>query len=155
MKISKLTDYGILVLNHLASIGSVRQSTEEIACATSLAVPTVRKVLKVLMDSGLVQAQRGKGGGYRLSRAPSDIPLLTVVEAFEGRMRLTECSTEGSDCEITETCSLSDHWGSINDILLLVLGGISLEELRNPALLNRIRHSLESASERIRLVAVD
>lgn len=155
MKISKLTDYGILVLNQLADVGSGRQSTDDLANATSLTVATVRKVLKVLVDAGLVKAQRGSKGGYWLSRAPSDIPLLAVVEAFEGQLQMTECSTADNECEITDACSLSGHWGSINQILLLVLNNISLEELRNPALLNRIRDSLESASERIRLVKLD
>ena len=73
LKISKLTDYGVVVLNELAQAGGVKLSTDDIACKTGLAMPTVRKVMKALVDSGLVLAQRGARGGYRIARAPGQI----------------------------------------------------------------------------------
>ncbi|PIQ39347.1 MAG: SUF system Fe-S cluster assembly regulator, partial [Thalassolituus sp. CG17_big_fil_post_rev_8_21_14_2_50_53_8] len=69
LKIGKLTDYGVVVLNELAQAGAVKLSTDDITGLTGLALPTVRKVMKALVDSGLVIAQRGARGGYRLARA--------------------------------------------------------------------------------------
>lgn len=138
MKISKMTDYGVLVLNHLADAGGVKQSTDDIAKALSLSVPTVRKVLKILVDQGLVQARRGAHGGYRLTRSPVQITLLSVVEAFEGTLHLTECSVSDTQCDITTSCSLADNWGGINQIVAHLLGAISLSDIRNPESLQRL-----------------
>jgi len=155
MKISKLTDYGILVLNHLARTGVTLQSTEEIATATALPLPTARKVMRTLTESGLVLARRGSKGGYRLSRSPAQIPLLAIVEAFEGRVSLTECSSETVNCDIQPHCSLADNWGGINFVLTTVLAGISLNDIRNPDKLSRMMSTFRGANEQIHVVNID
>ncbi|WP_221799714.1 SUF system Fe-S cluster assembly regulator [Oceanobacter mangrovi] len=155
MKIGKLTDYGVLVLNHLARTGVNLQSTEEIATATGIPLPTARKVMRTLVDAGLVLARRGAKGGYRLGRSPAQIPLLAIVEAFEGKLTLTECSSTESDCEITEQCSLAGNWVGINQVLGMVLAGISLNDIRHPAGLQRLADSFKSSNEHIHLVSID
>lgn len=144
MKISKMTDYGILVLNHLSDVGGIKQSTDDIATALSLSVPTARKVLKILVDSGLVSARRGAHGGYRLTRSPGQISLLHIVEAFEGKLYLTECSSVDDVCDITDSCSLSGHWGGINQIISRLLASISLADIRDPESLARFTQSWQN-----------
>ena len=63
LRIGKLTDYGLVVLNQLAKAGAMKLSTDDIAQATGLTVATVRKVMKAIVDAGLVIAQRGSKGG--------------------------------------------------------------------------------------------
>ncbi len=132
LKISKLTDYGVVVLNELAQAGGVKLSTDDIACKTGLAMPTVRKVMKVLVDSGLVLAQRGARGGYRIARAPGQIRMLDVVQAFEGPVAVTECATDDTLCDITDSCSLASNWGGINQLITQVLSRVTLEDIRQP-----------------------
>lgn len=155
MKISKLTDYGILVLNQLARTGVTLQSTEEIAAATALPLPTARKVMRTLVDSGLVLAKRGSRGGYRLSRSPARIPLLSIVEAFEGKVNLTECSDETVRCDIQDQCSLAGNWGGINFVVKTVLAGISLNDIRDPQSLSKMMASFQPSNEQIQLVSID
>ncbi|UXD88038.1 MULTISPECIES: SUF system Fe-S cluster assembly regulator [Thalassolituus] len=132
LKISKLTDYGVVVLNELAQAGAVKLSTDDITGLTGLALPTVRKVMKALVDSGLVSAQRGARGGYRLARAPGQIRMLDVVQAFEGPVALTECAADDHQCDITASCSLSSNWGGINQLITQVLARVTLQDIRNP-----------------------
>ena len=73
LRISKLTDYGTLVLAHLSSDDVNLTSAAEVASATGIALPTVSKLLKSMAKSGLVTSARGAQGGYRLSRDASDI----------------------------------------------------------------------------------
>lgn len=152
LKISKLTDYGVVVLDQLARAGSVKQSTDDIGEATALPLPTVRKVMKALADAGLVIAQRGAKGGYRIARAPEQIRILDVVQAFEGPVALTECSTDDHQCEIIEACSLSSSWGGINTLLMQVLARVTLEDVRNPQIQDRLYKDLIDQSHRIQLV---
>ena len=132
LRIGKLTDYGLVVLNQLAKAGAMKLSTDDIAQATGLTVATVRKVMKAIVDAGLVIAQRGSKGGYRIALAPAQISVLDVVQAFEGPISLTECSADDNNCEITESCSLASNWTGINDLLLGVLGNITLADISNP-----------------------
>ncbi|WP_419811009.1 SUF system Fe-S cluster assembly regulator [Bacterioplanoides sp.] len=152
LKIGKLTDYGIVVLDQLARAGSVKLSTENIVDSTGLPLPTVRKVMKALADSGLVIAQRGARGGYRLALAPSQIRILDVVQAFEGPVALTECSVDNHQCDITAHCSLSSSWGGINTLMMRVLARVTLDDIRKPEMQDRLYRDLVDQSDRIQLI---
>jgi len=132
LKIGKLTDYGIVILNELAHAGGKKLSTEDIVSQTRLALPTVRKVMKALADSGLVITQRGAKGGYRIARAPGQIRILDVVQAFEGPVAVTECATDDTACDITDSCSLASNWGGVNQMITQVLSRVTLADIREP-----------------------
>ncbi len=151
-RIGKMTDYGLVVLNQLAQGAVQKRSTEDIAHTTGLTIPTLRKVMKGLVDAGLVNAQRGAKGGYRIALAPQQISVLDVVQAFEGPVSLTECSAEDNACEITDSCSLSSNWSGINDLLLRVLGGITLDDLRHPEVQDQLSQDITQQLHRIQLV---
>src|ERR1700722_11298961 len=69
LRLSKLTDYAVVVLVRLSRDMGV-QTSPGIAATTGIPEPTVAKVLKTLAAGGLVASQRGARGGYRLMRAP-------------------------------------------------------------------------------------
>lgn len=131
LRMSKFTDYGVLVLNAMAEVGALRLSTEDLANNTQLSVATVRKVMKTLVDHGFVLAQRGAGGGYRLARAASQIRILDIVEAFEGPIMIADCVDVDYECEVPN-CTLVNHWSGINKLLEQFLARVSLEDIREP-----------------------
>ncbi|MAD43401.1 MAG: SUF system Fe-S cluster assembly regulator [Oceanospirillaceae bacterium] len=147
LKIGKLTDYGVVVLNELARAGGMKLSTDDIVCKTGLPLPTVRKVMKALADAGLVIAQRGARGGYRIARAPGQIRILDIVQAFEGPVAVTECATDETSCDITDTCSLASNWGGINQLITQVLSRVTLADIREPERqLKLVRESMPMTS---------
>lgn len=154
LRISKMTDYGVVVLNKMVDAGAVRLSTEDLLQATQLPMPTIRKVMKTLSDAGLVIAQRGAKGGYRLARAASQIRVLDIVQAFEGPISLTECSSDDAQCEIIDSCSLSTSWNGINQLLVQMLSSVSLQDLRRPDRQQQLLESTLPISPLIDLVNV-
>lgn len=140
LRVSKFTDYGVVVLNAMADAGALKQSAEELSEATGLSLATVRKVMKTLVDNGFVIAQRGAGGGYRLALSAAQIRILDIVEAFEGPIAITDCAHDQHQCEI-EQCPLGSRWTSINSWLVEFLARISLQDLRDP---NRQQHKIEA-----------
>lgn len=108
--------------------------------------------MRALVDAGLVIAQRGAKGGYRIARAPDQIRILDVVQAFEGPIALTECSNDEHDCDITENCSLSSSWGGINKLLMQVMAQVTLEDVRKPEMLGRLNRDFNDQSSRINLI---
>ena len=94
IRVTKLTDYGIVLMTRLAGCDSTQVATApELARDMNLPLPTVRKILKTLTRENLLVSQRGAAGGYCLARDPEQITLMDMVKALEGPMALTECAT--------------------------------------------------------------
>lgn len=154
LRISKMTDYGVLVLNNMVDAGAVKLTTDDLVRATKLSIPTIRRVMKALSDAGLVIAQRGAKGGYRLARSAGQIRILDVVQAFEGPISLTECTSEDVQCEIIDSCSLPNNWSGINQLLVRILANISLQDLRHPERQKQLMKSTSQMNSFIELVSV-
>ncbi|MBT8078421.1 MAG: SUF system Fe-S cluster assembly regulator [Gammaproteobacteria bacterium] len=129
LRISKLTDYGTVVLAHLAASRSERVSANEVAAATGLGLPTVSKLLKTLARSGLVASTRGAQGGYQLARDAASISAADVIDALEGPVSITECSAHDSHCGLEATCSVGNAWQRINVAIRRALTEITLADL--------------------------
>jgi len=130
LRISKLTDYGTVILADLADRDDAVASAAEVADSTGLAVPTVQKLLKLLARSGLVEAKRGAHGGYRLARGADEISAADVIDALEGPVSITECSIAERHCEIEAQCTVGNTWQRINAAIRRALGDISLADLQ-------------------------
>jgi Rrf2 family protein len=108
LKISRLTDYGLLAGVYLARNGGQVTSAREIAEFYHLPVPAVTKVLKTLHHGGLITSQRGVAGGYVFDGDAESITLGHLIEMLEGPWDLTECETYDHDgnatCAIRVAC---------------------------------------------------
>jgi len=131
-RISRLTDYGTLILVYLAEQDGRLCSASEVAGGTHVAQPTVQKLLKLLARAGLVDSVRGADGGYRLSRSPQRISAAQILDALEGPVAITECSTEESRCELEALCHVGGAWQKINSALRVALSDITLADLGRP-----------------------
>lgn len=130
VRISRLTDYGIVLLSHIAAQPDGAYSAAELSDELRLPLPTVSKLLGVLSRAGLLDSQRGAKGGYALAAPPDEISIVRIVEALEGPVALTLCSSDAnSDCEYEGVCSLPGHWRRINGAIRSALEGISLAEI--------------------------
>jgi FeS assembly SUF system regulator len=129
LRISKLTDYGTVVLARLATDESAIMSASDLAAATGLALPTVSKLLKSLARAELVQSTRGASGGYRLARPASAISAANVIDALEGPVSITECSSHDSHCEHEDLCAVGGTWQRINVAIRQALDEVTLQDL--------------------------
>ncbi len=134
LRLSKLTDYAVVVLVRLAGAPAM-QTSPGIAAATGIPEPTVAKVLKTLTTGGLVTSQRGARGGYRLNRPLEDIPIADVIAAIDGPIALTAC-VDGSvsECECHTMCAMRGRWDPVNDAILHALNAISLADMNLAAI---------------------
>ena len=131
-RISRLTDYGTMILVYLADQNDRLCSASDVAANTHVAAPTVQKLLKLLARAEFVDSVRGTDGGYRLARAPESINAAQILDALEGPVAITECSTEDSHCELEALCQTGGAWQKINKAIRLSLTEISLADLGRP-----------------------
>lgn len=129
LRISRLTDYGTVVLAHLAGDPQSVCSAADVAAATGIGPPTVSKLLKSLARADLVSSTRGANGGYQLARDPSDISAADVIDALEGPVSITECSATDSHCDYETVCSVGSSWRRINIAIRNALEDVSLIDL--------------------------
>lgn len=129
LRMSKLTDYGTLILAHLSGTGDELQTAADIAGRTGLGVPTASKLLKILGKAGLVTSVRGSHGGYQLARSADQISAAEVIDALEGPVAITVCSNGVGNCEIESLCLVGSAWQRINVAIRRALKDVSLAQL--------------------------
>lgn len=134
IKLSRMADYGVLLMVELARGGARSATSAELARATVLPQPTVSKLLKQLAAAALLTSRRGPSGGYGLARDAADISVAEIISALDGPIALTECMThDGIVCEIEALCPTRTNWRRINDALVGALDSVSLAEMARPS----------------------
>jgi len=135
IKLSRMADYGVVVMTQLAREPSAFRTATEVAAATALPAPTVSKLLKQLANSDLLESHRGTKGGYALTRPASEITMAEIIGAVDGPIALTDCvGSDGTVCEIEALCPTRTNWKRINDVLVQALSGVTLAEMAAPSL---------------------
>ena len=134
LRITKQTDYGIVLLTHFgAAETDALLTAKDLSERTRIPQPMVSKTLKILARDGLLSSQRGVNGGYGLAKPAQEITLADIIESLEGRVAMTECSEYGvGDCRIESSCMIRVNWQRINGVVLEALGRISLAEMIQP-----------------------
>lgn len=133
LRLSKMTDYGVVVMGRLASRPDERQSAADVATGTGLPQATVGQVLKALGAGGLVFGARGAQGGYLLSRPPSDISVAEIVTVLDGPVAITAC-VDGADdpCSVESMCLLKGSWNAVNVAIEDALKRVTLADMLAP-----------------------
>ena len=130
LRLSKKADYALIAMKHLAmrpDTGSA--SAREIAEQYDIPVELLAKVLQRLARRGLLVSHQGTRGGYRLGRAPAAISVADVIQAIDGPLTVTACSTDAENCDQYGKCSIRDPLWRIKDRILSALSTCSLQEV--------------------------
>jgi len=143
IRLSKLADYGLVIMTHVARkrVGTLH-TARGLALESGLPVPTVSKLLKLLLHNGFLTSQRGTKGGYILARATHEISVAEMIAALEGPIALTDCSTEITGlCEIERGCPAKHNQRIINQVVRGALERLTLSDLVHPLRVTAIKTS--------------
>lgn len=137
IRLSKLTDYGFVLLTRFASAeGETWFTARDLADSTALPLPTVSKLLKVFSRGGVLTAQRGMYGGYKLARSAESINVAEILEIIDGPLAITECACEdrsdGKACVIEDHCPTKPHWIRLTRKIRETLASVTLQEMSEP-----------------------
>src|SRR5579864_8736533 len=120
--------------------GASLRTARDLARESKLPLSTVSKLLKELLQSGLLTSHRGIKGGYVLAKEPHEISVVEMIAAIEGPMALTECSTEVTGlCNLEPCCPIKNNQQIINQAVRGVLEKITLSDLLHPMHLTNSR----------------
>lgn len=133
LKISKLTDYGLLAAVYLARHHGEVVAAREIAEFYHLPVPMITKVLKTLHQASIINSQRGAGGGYVFRNDAEVVTLGDLIEALEGPWDLVECESTDEQghatCGIRVTCPSRRFMFGINRAVKRAFEQVTLGDL--------------------------
>lgn len=132
LRISKMTDYAIMVMVELSASRGEVLSAHALTDRSRLELPTVSKVLKLLVKTGLVVSYRGASGGYSLERDAQDISVAEIIAAIEGPIAITECGVEEGLCAQEAICGLRGNWQRISVAVAEAMESVSLAEMAQP-----------------------
>jgi len=130
MKLSTRVRFGLRIMMQLGIEGRNQPVfAGRIAEAQGLSEPYVDQLLAPLRAGGLVLSRRGRKGGYMLSRPPSEITVLDIVEVLEGKLSLVDCTEALDVCERSPSCATRQVWQKLSDAIRETLAAITLEDV--------------------------
>lgn len=129
LRLSKKVDYSLIALMHLAHLGKAASSAREIAKGCGLPPDLLAKILQRLAREGIVVSHQGTKGGYSLGRPADRIDVVSVIEAVDGPLSLTQCFTDDGACDQIETCSVKSPLQRLNDRVLHMLEGVTIAKI--------------------------
>jgi len=131
LRLSKKSDYALIAMKHLAtrSDGGTSSSAREISEAYDIPLELLAKVLQRLVRSRLLASVQGTRGGYRLARQASMISVADVIQAVDGPVTVTACSTDDHNCDQYSKCSVRDPLWKIKNRILDALNTVSVAEM--------------------------
>jgi Rrf2 family protein len=133
LRLSKKADYALMAMKHLArkadSAPASSTSAREIAEQYDIPIELMAKVLQRLARRGLLTSHQGTRGGYTLSKPTPSISVADIIQAIDGPLTVTACSTDDEQCEQFGKCNVRDPLWRIKDRILSALAECSLEEI--------------------------
>ncbi len=134
IRITKQTDYAILLLTYMAAQDLHQVHTSRsLAEWSHLSLPMVSKILKPLARERIIVSTRGVNGGYTLARPAEEITVGEIIQASEGPIGMTSCISEPGSCEQETFCPVKVNWERISRAVRDAMEDVPLSEMIGPA----------------------
>ncbi|MCR5593860.1 MAG: Rrf2 family transcriptional regulator [Saccharofermentans sp.] len=105
---------------------------KEVAERQEISEKYLEAIVKLLVEKKLLVGHRGKGGGYKLAKAPEEYSVGEILRATEGSIAPVACLTEGADkCERYDRCTTIAMWTKLDSIINDYLDSVKLTDLIN------------------------
>lgn len=133
IRLSKLTDYAVVMLSYMAAREGEVYTTARLAHCSVVPEPTAAKILKLLARGSILVSQRGSNGGYELARPAAEITVAEIIVAMDGPIALAACVEGSSDhCGVEQLCSMRGNWNRVNRAIRDALEDITLADMALP-----------------------
>lgn len=130
MRLSSKTRYAVRALIDLAiNYKGKPILIKDIAKRQRISVRYLENIFTVLRAGGILNSNKGLGGGFYLKKVPEHINMLDVVNLLEGGVSLVECVDSNIICNISKKCVTRNVWSNLNDVIKKNLASVTLEDL--------------------------
>jgi len=136
LQVSKSLDYAVRSLTYIAKEKASVFTIRDISQKQHIPQNYLAKIMRKLVQKGLLSSSPGPEGGYSLRKPTEDISLKDIYEAIEGDMQLIDCMEKNVVCELFNSCTQRSVWDHLQLHTLTFLNNISVKDIAD----NRITH---------------
>lgn len=129
MRLTQYTDYGLRLLIYLAVMPGNTASLGEISDSYKISKAHLKKIAQAMAANGLLTTQRGRTGGIKLVKEPTQIVIGSLVRQLEPDLDLVECMRPDNECVITPACRLRSISHEARDAVLSVFDRYTLADI--------------------------
>lgn len=129
MKISSKGRYAVRVMADIALTNEEFVSLSEIADRQKLSLKYLEQIISKLVKAKLLCSQRGKQGGYKLTRAPKDISVSQILAVTGDLPKFAPCINSSKNCPLEKNCTGLGCWATLSKIIFDYLDNVSLQDL--------------------------
>lgn len=130
MRISTKGRYALRILVDLAENGGDKNvSIRQIAERQGVSEKYLEGIVARLNNAQMVKSVRGKYGGYRLTRKPSEYNILEILLATEDSMSVVACLEEGAECSRASICRTVGFWAGLQNYVHDYLRSVTLQNI--------------------------
>jgi len=130
MRLTSYTNYALRSLQLAALRTPALVRVDDVVKVHGLARPHIVKIVHELGKAGLIDTQRGRGGGFRLARPAAEIIVGEVVRLTEGPFDVVECFNRVTNtCPLIGICRLSRAFSEATQAFLDVLDRITIADI--------------------------
>lgn len=133
MRITQEADYALRIACMLEQSGEEHESASDIAERTSVSARFTLKILRKLVQGGIVRSYKGASGGYALARPANEITLRDIIELIDGPLAISRCIDDSHQCSREgvdkSECILYHIFCHINNEVSGKLGRITIADV--------------------------
>lgn len=135
MKITYRGDYALKTILDLALHYGELVHIEEVAERQDIPIKFLEQILLTLKNGGFVRSKRGPGGGYTLTRPPSEVTVGEVIRFIEGPIEPIACvEPEYDGCDFQDGCSFRDVFAQVSSAVSKIVDGLTFEDMKQRTL---------------------
>lgn len=130
MRITHEADYAIRVAYCLAEAGG-KLGAKDISERTGVTLRFALKILRKLIQGGMVRSYKGANGGYELARDPAEISMGEIIECIDGTIQINHCLCNEFECTRVQSksiCNFRKVFGSVNAMIRTELYSVTLKQ---------------------------
>jgi Rrf2 family protein len=115
MIISQTAEYAIRAMSAIATLPrGIKIRATDLGAGTGIPAPYLSKILRRLVLAGLLDSQKGQGGGFSLSRPAAEIPFIDILNAMDAFPADGRCAFGWGNCDQLAPCPLHGAWSRLS-----------------------------------------
>ena len=129
MQVSRTLDYAVRSLIYMGGRPGLKFSMKQISESQHIPQNYLAKIMRRLVNRGIVRSKVGPEGGYMLRKTPAELNLREVYEAIEGEIRIIDCMDDESVCALYESCGQLPLWDRLRVSMVKLLEDTTIEDM--------------------------
>lgn len=116
ISLTQTAEYALRAMSSLAlSAGQTPMRANELSAGTGVPLPYLWKIMRRMVDAGLVVSAKGHGGGFRLARPAEAISYMDILEVMGYDTRTGSCVFGWGQCRNDKPCPMHSTWSRLNE----------------------------------------